>query len=290
MPDDKSSIKAPAPPEIGSPSQENNSSQRINSTAEPTLSTAVASKTSNGADKAAPALLSQVSESLEKLGKQIGECVEHAGKEGVPPLLLMTSYLQSQALTRKLTTPDLRPASQMASALEALLKKLHENPKNATAYTLHTALAAVQVLKDLCVAGVNPDLAAKPAISILVVDDEPLTRRAIVVVLQTAFLKPDGAEDGEAALALAEKKPFDVIFMDVQMPGMDGFTACGKIHETAANRKTPILFVTSQTDEKSRAQSELCGGSDFVTKPFIFVEITVKALTYALRGRLTAAK
>lgn len=85
--------------------------------------------------------------------------------------------------------------------------------------TLGTAAAAIDVLNDLCSKGVRPDLATTPAVNILVVDDEPLTRRAIVGALQTAFLKPDSAESGEAALALAREKTFDVIFLDVQMPG-----------------------------------------------------------------------
>jgi CheY-like chemotaxis protein len=148
----------------------------------------------------------------------------------------------------------------------------------------------VDLLDDLCVAGVRPDLADNPRVNILVVDDDPLTRRAISVALQTAFLKPDNAEDGESALTLAAEIPYDVIFMDVQMPGIDGFTACAKIHETIPNRTTPVVFVTSQTDAASREKSTASGGRDFVTKPFVFVEITVKALMFALRNRLALAR
>jgi CheY-like chemotaxis protein len=88
---------------------------------------------------------------------------------------------------------------------------------------------------------------------------------------------------------LAAEKTFDVIFLDVEMPGMDGFKVCARIHEIEPNRATPVVFVTSHTDFKSRAQSARCGGSDFVVKPFLFVEITVKALTFALRNRLQKA-
>jgi CheY-like chemotaxis protein len=200
--------------------------------------------------------------------------------------------VRMQSLTRELDAKDFRPALQLASALEALFRKLNERPDSATASTLFTAMSAMELLKDLCVPGVDPELASASPISILVVDDEPIARRAVVGSLQLAFLKPDSAESGEAAVALASTKSFDVIFLDVQMPGMDGFIACGKIHEAEANQHTPVIFVTRHTDAETRARCVNCGGSDFLAKPILFVEITVKALTYALRGRLqkTAVK
>jgi CheY-like chemotaxis protein len=88
------------------------------------------------------------------------------------------------------------------------------------------------------------------------------------------------------ALILASQHAYDVIFLDVQMPGMDGFELCSKIHETLLNRSTPVVFVTSQSDFGGRAQSILSGGSDLMAKPFLTFEITVKALTFILRGRL----
>jgi CheY-like chemotaxis protein len=180
----------------------------------------------------------------------------------------------------------LRPAFQLGSAVQGLFKKLQEKPAHIGTSTLDTADVALQVMGELCVDGVNPRLADAPAINILVVDDEPLARRAMVVALQTAFLKPESADSGEAALALASEKSFDVIFLDVQMPGMDGFQTCSKIRETGLNRGTPVIFVTGHKDFKSRMASARCGGSDFVVKPFLFVELTVKALTFTLRNRL----
>ena len=74
--------------------------------------------------------------------------------------------------------------------------------------------------------------------------------------------------------------------MDVQMPGMDGFEACSKIRQTKANGKTPIVFVTGQADSKTRSQVATCGGNGLIAKPFLTAEVTVKALTSALRGRI----
>ena len=230
-------------------------------------------------------LLAGVSANLGQMRnelKEIGQTLEETGRQEK----LLTLYLRSQSLTRQTNVPELRPANQLATALQGLLKKLQEKPANAGASTLETATAAVGVLQSLCQGGVSPELADKPAISILVVDDEPLARRAVVGALQTAFLKPDSAEDGAAAMKLAGEKIFDVIFLDVQMPGMDGFQVCSKIRETELNSGTPVVFVTSQIDFRSRAQSMRSGADDYMVKPFLFVEITVKALTFALRNRL----
>src|SRR5207244_617685 len=97
------------------------------------------------------------------------------------------------------------------------------------------------------------------------------------------------AADAQAALALASRLRYDVIFLDIEMPGMDGFELCSKIHETDPNRNTPVVFVTSHTDFNTRAKSSLVGGNDFIGKPFLIFEVTVKALTLLLRTRLQPA-
>jgi CheY-like chemotaxis protein len=120
----------------------------------------------------------------------------------------------------------------------------------------------------------------------LVVDDDPVARRAISGALQLALEKPESAESGEAAVARAAEKSFDMIFLDILMPGMDGFTTCSKIHETSGNSKTPVVFVTGRSDMESRDQAMLSGGSGFIPKPVLPAEIRVTALTFCLRGRV----
>ena len=71
---------------------------------------------------------------------------------------------------------------------------------------------------------------------------------------------------------------------------MDGFDLCAKIRALPNNKNTPVIFVTSLADFKSRARSSLSGGADLIAKPFMFIELSVKALTYALRGQLMRQK
>jgi len=183
-----------------------------------------------------------------------------------------------------------QPARQTGAALEGLLKKMLQDPKNTTPSSLATMAAALDLLGDLCVPGMRADLATNPPVHILVVDDDLVARRVIVGALQTFFTRPESAENGEAALALAAEKSFDVIFLDVQMPGMDGFEACSKIRATVPNRATPVVFVTGHAGFQTPALMNRAGGNGLMGKPFFASEITVKALTLALRGRLEQLK
>jgi CheY-like chemotaxis protein len=184
---------------------------------------------------------------------------------------------------------ELRPAWQMSSALELLLERLLHKGKELTPSTLRTVASAVDVLGDVCVPGVRPDLIITPPMSILAVDDDPLCLRAVVFALEKAGLAPDVAADGEKSVELAAAKAYDVIFMDIQMPGIDGLTATGQIRETKKNQDTPVIFVTVRSDFQTRAQSSRIGGTDLIAKPFLQFEITVKALTFAMRKRLQLA-
>jgi len=181
---------------------------------------------------------------------------------------------------------DLRPVWQMCSALELLLAMLLKKSKEATASTLRSVASAVDVLGELCVPGVRPDLIITPPISVLAVDDDPLCLRGVVFALQKAEMAPDVAGDGETAVARATEKYYDVVFMDIQMPGIDGLEACAQIRKTKKNGDTPVVFVTIRSDFATRAESTLKGGNDLIAKPFLMFEITVKALTYAMRKRL----
>lgn len=179
----------------------------------------------------------------------------------------------------------MHPAIQLSAALDGLLRKLLQNPANAGGSALVTLVAAVELLDDLCALQADAELTSPP-IRILVVDDDPVARRVLTGALQTAFGKPDCADSGEAALALVNDRPYEVIFLDVHMPGLDGFEVCSRIRQAGANQTTPVVFVSSYTNGKLRAQIVDCGGTAFVAKPFLVAEITLKALTFALRGWL----
>jgi CheY-like chemotaxis protein len=199
---------------------------------------------------------------------------------------LETLRMEVRTLKGMAGLPELLPIWQMACAMEGLLGQLITKGQNVTLSTLRTIAQAVDLLDGLSVPGLRPDLATNPPIRLLAVDDDPISRHAVSFALKKALNAPELAPHGDAALPLCEKTTYDAIFLDVQMPGMDGFELCSKIHQTAANRATPVVFVTCQSDFEARAKSTLAGGNDLMGKPFLTFEITLKALTLVLRGRL----
>jgi DNA-binding response OmpR family regulator len=198
-------------------------------------------------------------------------------------------YRRIHALTGNAGIAGLLQISQMADALEALLKELYEKPKNITASTLRTVASAVDFLGFLFEHGTLPEKQEVPPANIMVVDDEAISRRAVTYALEKARLKSVNVEDPNVAYSLLSENKFDLVFLDVDMPSMNGFELCTKLRALPNHKKTPVVFVTSLTDFESRASSMMSGGNDFIAKPFLFIELAVKALVYVLRGKLAAA-
>jgi CheY-like chemotaxis protein len=182
--------------------------------------------------------------------------------------------------------PALRSHRLLAIALEGLLKQLSTRPQNLTSWRMRLASETLEMLEDLCTPNLTPDLATKPPIRLLVVDDCAINRRSMVFALKKVFHEPDLAASGDPALAFATKNAYDAIFLDIDMPGMDGFELCEKIRETSLNRHTPIVFVTSHDNFSSRAKLVTKGAQDLIGKPYLPTEITLKALQLSLHGRL----
>ena len=218
-------------------------------------------------------------EPLQSLGRKLTQSPDEVTRQG----LLVDGFLRLNSLVANTGGEMNHPAYQMVVALEGLFRKLLDSAKNSSASTLATIASAVDLLPDLCSSGLMS--ANQPPVALLVVDDDLVARRVLVGALQTTFPRPESVESGEAALALAAEKTYDVIFLDVIMPGMDGFETCLKIRGTIPNRVTPVIFVTSQNDAHAHEQMVRNGGNDILGKPFLTSEITVKALTFALRGR-----
>ena len=194
-------------------------------------------------------------------------------------------YRQIHDLNGKAGLAGLALIAHMASAFEALLKELYEKPKNINASTIRTIAATVDFLGVLFDKGIQPDQQEIPATKILVVDDEAISRRAIVYALEKGRLKSTNIEEPGKALQLLAESDFDLVFLDVDMPGMSGFELCAKLRALPLHKKTPVVFVTSLNDFESRTSSTMAGGNDFIGKPFLFIELTVKALIHILRAK-----
>jgi DNA-binding response OmpR family regulator len=203
---------------------------------------------------------------------------------------LFTLYRKVHSLTSNAAVSGIAGVARMASALEALLKELYEKPKNINASTIRTVAHTIDFMAALLEQSSAPDPETNPPPNILVVDDEAISRRAVIYALEKANLKCVSVEDPGIALNMLSENRFDLIFLDVDMPGMSGFELCTKLRALPGHAKTPVVFVTGLTDFESRARSTLSGGNDLIAKPFLFMELAVKALTYVLKGQLGKAR
>ncbi len=169
--------------------------------------------------------------------------------------------------------------AQMSTALEALLIELYTDPVKITPSVVRTVAHSIETMASLVDRAANSQDQAITPPKILAVDDEIISREMVCSALGRAGLYAKSLDDPLAAQRLLEEEQFDLIFLDVEMPGQTGLELCVKIRAMEPNRTTPIVFVTSHSDFGSRAQSTLSGGNDFIAKPFLLVELALKALT-----------
>ena len=102
---------------------------------------------------------------------------------------------------------------------------------------------------------------------ILVVDDEPINLEVVQWLLQSADLIVDTAEDGQAAVAMARQQPYRAIFMDVQMPKLNGWEATQQIRQMVGYRHTPIVAMTASVFAADPLTCSAAGMSHHLTKP-----------------------
>jgi len=196
-------------------------------------------------------------------------------------------------LARSLTSAagliGFRRIAQMAGALEALLKELHTKPANITASTNRTTSQAVDALAFLVAQAAHPQTEVPASPLILVVDDDGVSREMIFSALMKADLRALSLDNSTLALQVLEQNRFDLVFLDVEMPNPGGIEACERLRTMTSNRTTPVVFVTANSDFECRARSSLSGGNDFITKPFLPLELAVKALTWLCKADLISS-
>ena len=103
------------------------------------------------------------------------------------------------------------------------------------------------------------------AIRILVADDEPDIRNVLNLLLTAHGYTVDEAENGLRAVEMAQTTEYDLIIMDIMMPGMSGTDACAQIRRTT---KAPVLFLTAKDQDSDQSAAFSSGGDDYLVKPF----------------------
>jgi two-component system, chemotaxis family, chemotaxis protein CheY len=170
-----------------------------------------------------------------------------------------------------------------ASALEALQSELLNKPKSRNPSSTNTIGDATRLLLAW-LEGTAPVPQRKPSdCRILAVDDDALIGQILTSALARAQLPCTTMQDPVAALETLRTNRFDLILLDVEMPVMDGATLCAELRKLPLHQNTPVVFVTAIGEFERRSASLASGGNDLLAKPFLPMELAVKALTHLLR-------
>jgi len=176
--------------------------------------------------------------------------------------------------------------AQMASGFEALLFELIGKPALLTPSVLRTIAATVDFLALLFDHARGSDLGEPLSAQVLVVDDDSLNNRLVVTALQRARLHPRSTDDPLVGLQWLKETHFNLVLLDIEMPGLDGFELCRRLRLLPGHQKTPVIYVTHHADFESRAKSVLSGADDLISKPVFPIELAVKAVNHLLKGEL----
>jgi two-component system chemotaxis response regulator CheY len=104
--------------------------------------------------------------------------------------------------------------------------------------------------------------------TILIVDDSASVRQVVSIALRGAGYEVVTASDGQDALKQLDGKRIHLIISDVNMPNMDGITLVGEVKKLPSYKFTPIIMLTTESQEEKKRQAQAAGAKAWVTKPF----------------------
>jgi DNA-binding response OmpR family regulator len=123
---------------------------------------------------------------------------------------------------------------------------------------------------------------------VLLVEDEGSIRELVAQQLRRVGYDCEAVADGREGLALSLSQPFDVVFIDLMLPHVDGMTICRTIRAQGVNQHVPILMLTAKRAESDKVLGFESGADDYVTKPFGVLELTARVAALTRRAQRPA--
>jgi DNA-binding response OmpR family regulator len=128
------------------------------------------------------------------------------------------------------------------------------------------------------------EAAPSPRPTVLVVEDEQNIRELVCLHLGLENYECVQSADGEGALKLARSRHFDLVILDVMLPGLDGVTVCRAIRRESENPDVPVLMLTARREESDKVVGLESGADDYLTKPFGVRELVARVRALLRRG------
>ena len=131
--------------------------------------------------------------------------------------------------------------------------------------------------------------APDPRRTVLVVEDEKHIRDLVCLHLQIEGFTCIPAQSGTEAVSLLGRQPFDLIVLDLMLPGIDGLSVCRSVRRGTVNRDVPILMLTARREEADKVVGLDSGADDYLTKPFGIRELLARVRALLRRGPASPA-
>src|SRR6202166_867961 len=132
----------------------------------------------------------------------------------------------------------------------------------------------------------KPNSAAGQPASILVVDDAPANLQVLAGMLKDRGYKARPVPNGKLALLAARKDPPDLILLDINMPGMNGYEVCEHLKADDNLQGIPVIFISALTEQLDKVKAFAIGGVDYLTKPFQMEELHARVENHLKLRRL----
>ncbi len=218
--------------------------------------------------------------------KEIQAALETLGSDGTNDDAAGVLSAQSQALAQAVAPLPGHPAQRLSAACVALVKDSRTRAGRIEPTVVTTLKQACDTIGALLDPRAFKRMTGPAMPRTLIVDDDRDVVDTLDRSLKLVDFQSSGCTTAEQALDLLKRERFDLVLLDIAMPGLSGFDVCAKIRETPANKKTPVIFMTGDDSVENRAQSSVTGGDDFVAKPLNIFELGVKASAWVCRRQL----
>jgi len=125
----------------------------------------------------------------------------------------------------------------------------------------------------------------RDARTVLVVEDEPHIRDLVGLHLELEGWTPELIGDGHVALDRLRARPFDLVILDIMLPGLDGLTVLKALRRDSRNTDVPVLLLTARREESDKVLGLESGADDYLAKPFGVAELVARARALMRRPR-----
>ena len=185
----------------------------------------------------------------------------------IPPLIFLSRGTNPKQTGKYQICSPVNPSKLIKLLDHYTIKELNFLPEFEIGHDSHEldglAISGLKILRSSSNNAANVENPSRA----LIVDDSLAVRKQMQIEFELLHDRLDTVENAEKALEAVEKVKYDIIFLDVVMPGIDGYAACKQIKRSALNKQTPVIMLTSRSSSFDKIKGTLAGCDAYLVKP-----------------------